>query len=186
MSQQMLQVSEWLQDQGYVRSSLMLAVTALNSEKQPPIDHVLKILDDSIGSDRLEKSDWHRPARFCQQAEQSLNFSSRKLTAEEFNGWCEKNRIPRRYIKIDADNASVYLSQIDFPVDDPYNPDNLSLLRKAASAKYATDYFGYGLQAYTGHLREYYQTHQIELSVLPAGLVSIMKMHLFHYTPQLQ
>ncbi len=175
MGQQMLLVSEWLQDQGYVNSSFTFAVTALSIQILPPAEQVLRILNQSIDSGKLDKSDWHRLARFCQQAQlatKSTNWQAqRKSTADQFNSWCEKNRILKHYFKLDADNAYVYLFQMNLFATDPYNPQNLSLLRKAATAKYATKYFGFGLQGLTTHLREYYQTHQVKPLDLPAGLV---------------
>ncbi|MCF6262325.1 MAG: hypothetical protein L3J24_01850 [Xanthomonadales bacterium] len=173
MDQQMLEVSDWFQDQGYLRSNLMLAVTGLSIHKRPSVDRVLEILNAGIGSKQLQKSDWHRLARFCQEAHLKTAFIKQESTenesANQLVNWCKKNRIVNQFIKKDADNAYAYLFQMDFSADDPYNRDNQRLLEKAASAKYVTDYFGYGMQAYTTHLREYYRSHQLEPIVVPAG-----------------
>ena len=172
---QLLQVSEWLQDMGYAQSSLMLALTGLNTLKQPPAENVLKALSSSIDSAQLDKADWHQLTRFCRQAQRYTKFNAVdniwKINADKYNSWCEDNHIQKKYIKLDSDNAYVYLFQINFSAADPYNSENLSLLRKAALAKYATDYFGFGMQAYTSHLREYYRTHQTTRLELPAGTV---------------
>lgn len=159
MQQHALQISNWFQEQGYIRSNLMLAVTVLGLQKHPPVDKVLEILNASINSKQLQKSDWLMLARFCQNA--------RNKSTNELEGWCEKNRIATQYIKKDADNAIVYSFQIDLSADDPYNRDNQRLLEKAAAAKYATEYFGYGLQSYITHLREYYSSHKVEPIIFP-------------------
>ncbi|MCF6224704.1 MAG: hypothetical protein L3J22_00145 [Xanthomonadales bacterium] len=173
LQQQMLQVSDWFQDQGYIRSNLMLAVTGLSIHKQPPVDKILEILNAGINSKQLQKSDWHRLARLCQEAHLKTAFikqeSAGNESANQLVNWCKKNHIASEFIKKDADNAYAYLFQMDFSADDPYNRDNHRLLEKAAAAKYVAGYFGYGLQPFTAHLREYYRSHQQEPIIIPVG-----------------
>jgi len=136
---------------------------------------VLEILNASIDSGKLQKSDWHRLARFCQKAPLKKKFvTADSLLTDKPNllvSWCEKNDIINQFIQRDADNAYAYLMQMDFSADNPYTRANQRLLEKAAAAKYATDYFGYGLPAYTTHLREYYRVHPLEPIIPPAGFV---------------
>lgn len=178
MEQQALQVSDWFQDQGYLRSNLMLAVTVLSQQKRPPVDRVLEILNASINpvnSGQLQKSDWHRLVRFCQKAPLKKKFvraeSDRAENANLLVNWCEENDILKQFIQKDAGNAYAYLFQIDYSADNLYTRANQRMLLKAAAAEYVTDYFGYGLQTYTTHLREYYRTHQVKSIIPPAGFV---------------
>ncbi|MCF6224705.1 MAG: hypothetical protein L3J22_00150 [Xanthomonadales bacterium] len=166
LEQQMLQVSDWFQDQGYFRSNLMLAVTGLGFSKQLHADKVIEVLNASINSKQLQKSDWHLLARFCQKAHLKTESIKAENTGNnstnKFVNWCKKNRIASEYTKNDADNSYAYLFQIDLSADDPYNRDNQRLLEKAAASKYVTDYYGYGLHTYIIHLGEYFRSHQVE------------------------
>lgn len=173
--QQTLDISDWFQDQGYLRSNLMLAVTVLTHEKYPPVDRVLEILNASINSGQLQKSDWYLLVRFCQKAHLTKGFvkaeNSRTENANLLVSWCEKNNTLKQFIQNDAGNANAYLFQMDFSADDPYNRENQRLLEKAAAAKYATDYYGLGLNTYTTRLREYFRLQRVGPFIPPAGSV---------------
>jgi len=170
--QQKLDVSEWFQDQGYLRSNLMYAVVVLSRLKRPPVDKVMEILNASINFGQLQKSDWYLLARFCQKAPLTKGLvkaeNSRTENANLLVSWCEENNILKQFIQHDAGNAYAYLFQMDFSADDPYNRQNQHLLEKAAGAEYASDYYGFGLDTYTTHLREYFSLQREGPFIPPA------------------
>ncbi len=159
--QQLLDIAIWLQDQGYTQSSLIFALSSLRLLKNPPIEKILHVITGAIQSSTLGKSDWNRLANFCRK-EMYI-----RAKTDQYIAWCEKNSILKRYAIQDSDNAYGYLYQIPNAPEKPYNPTNRALLQKAAAAKYATDYYGYGLQGYIAHLREYYRSHTVDALFSP-------------------